>query len=138
LIIKALVLSSTAPLTELFNLFSHFIAETFLKTGPGVEKNDFFKNVLQSYIWSSFVELDKLYPNVCRIRSETVRLRSYDRPRSEQKRLRIKKYFGDILAHPGSIFFFLNVSNSQAYSKYVPNYWFQCKGRPIARLKSYK
>jgi hypothetical protein len=37
----------------------------------------------------------------------------------------------------GRIFFlfFLNVSTSQADSKYVPNYGFQCKDRPIAGSK---
>jgi hypothetical protein len=34
-----------------------------------------------------------------------------------------------------SFSFFLNVSTSQVDSKYVPNYGFQCKGRPIAGSK---
>jgi hypothetical protein len=41
----------------------------------------FFKNVLHPLIRSSFVELDEFYLNICRTRSEKVRLGSYDRPK---------------------------------------------------------
>jgi hypothetical protein len=41
----------------------------------------------------------------------------------------------NILAYPNFFLFFLNVSISQADSKTVPNYGFQCKGRPIAGSK---
>jgi hypothetical protein len=53
---------------------------------------------------------------------ETVRLGSFDRPKyldPSKKARRSKKYFGNILSHPGLIFFpfYLNVSASQADSK---------------------
>jgi hypothetical protein len=79
-----------------------------LNKGPERAKPTFFKNVLHSYIWSSFVEIDKLYLNLCRTRSETVRLGSYDRPKYLDPRKNAcgsKKYFGNILAHSGSILF---------------------------------
>jgi hypothetical protein len=59
---------------------------------------------------------------------------SYDRPKYLDPR---KKYFGNTLAHLGSIFFlfFLNVSSGQSDAKYVPNYGFKYKGSLIASSK---
>jgi hypothetical protein len=52
-----------------------------LRPNPTFPTPTFFKNDLHTLIWSSFVKLDKFYLNICRTRSETVRLGSYDRPK---------------------------------------------------------
>jgi hypothetical protein len=38
----------------------------------------FFKNVHHSLSWSSFEEIDELFPKLCRIKSETARSESFD------------------------------------------------------------
>jgi hypothetical protein len=41
-------------------------------------KSKFLNYVLHPYIWSSFVELNELIPNICRVNSEYLHLVSYD------------------------------------------------------------
>jgi hypothetical protein len=64
------------------NIFMKGITNRFLNHSKGPEwakPTFFFKNVLHSLIWSSFVKLDKFYLSIYRIRPETARLGSYDR-----------------------------------------------------------
>jgi hypothetical protein len=64
------------------------ISAKYLKSGkkaatksknPSEKNRLFFMNVLHSLIWSSFVELEEHFLNICRARSETIWLRSYEK-----------------------------------------------------------
>jgi hypothetical protein len=59
---------------------------TYLRAKP-----TFFKNVLHALFWSSFLELEEQFLNVCRTRLENVWLGSYEK---DQMKIRIFQVFG--------------------------------------------
>jgi hypothetical protein len=84
------------------------IENTVLKNNFIFIHKPIFKKALHPLIWSSFEELDKLYLKIYAGLGETVQLGSYDLPKyldSKKKARGSKKYFRNISAYPGSIFF---------------------------------
>jgi hypothetical protein len=91
-------------------LSNFFVKPRIELKGPEREKPIFLKNVLHSFIWFSFVGLDKLILNIYRA-GLGLKLSGWEATDDQSTSVRDKKarrsnkYFQNILAHSGSIFF---------------------------------